>query len=379
MKKAFLLPLLLGAIALPSCINSQQASSEIPLSDSSAASSAPLQELGKLKALLSKQDTSPIYNKMFVSGFTQDYKAYTSIRNEDGEVETGFYTYNGAGWFGCFYEVGEEAYEEAEALANPDFFDYLSRGFGDYGLIQGGSLVSYSYELEDEKVANSLQCLDFMQEVEARFDEENVQVVNSLFTKDTLDGGFDIDSRQYFNGIIDKATLFDTITVRAFSDIFARTNLFDGQRSCEILDRIYLDLVKELSGKSDDELGDFIAKNDIRIEDEEENTLVHFKVGDESLRAILDEHDIIPGDFEGTLTYEKESGEFTAFDYGILYSINELDGDNIHTASMEFKATGYSRNQIFDGGLYIDPDPTVYEDAEVFLNDVVEEVIPPVF
>ncbi len=52
---------------------------------------------------------------------------------------------------------------------------------------------------------------------------------------------------------------------------------------------------------------------------------------------------------------------------------------SIHNASMEFKAWGYSLNQKIDRELYIDPDPIVYDDAEAFLEDVIEEVIPPTF
>lgn len=381
---------MLLALGLSSCGNAPTQSSEAPSStspeastpESSATSSAPSKELSQLKDLLSKQDLSPAYAKTLVSRFAQKYDAFSSRVGEDEEeMETDFYTYSGAGNFGCFYEVSESAYEEVEALENPNFFDYLSRGMGSYAMLQTADLVSYSLEVDDALAKNSLQVLDFLQEVEARFAEDTVQVVNSLFTKDTLDGGFDIDTRQYFNGIIDKETLFDTITARALSDIFARTNLFDGQRTCETLDRIYFDVVKELCEKNDAELIEFIDKNDIRFENEEETILVHFKVGDEHLRAILDENDINPGAFEGTLTYEKESGKFTAFDYSILYVTSEVDEKQgyVHSASMEFKANGYSRNEKYEGSLYIDPDPTVYDDAEVFLDDVVREVIPPAF
>ena len=87
---------------------------------------------------------------------------------------------------------------------------------------------------------------------------------------------------------------------------------------------------------------------------------------------------IIPGAFEGTLTYEKESGAFSAFDYRILYVVNEADENgNLRTASMEFKADGYSWNQRYEEDLYIEPNPTVYEDPEAFLEDVLDKVIPP--
>lgn len=365
MKKAFFLPFVLCALALPSCGDSI----------------GNREEVNRLKDLLSKQDLSPIYDKMFVSMFSQNYNVFSSLSGEEDEegAETRFYSYRGAGGFGCLYEVSEAAYAEVEALESQNFFDYLSRGIGDYGMVQTATLVSYLYENGEDELIRSLQSLEFVQEVDARFTANDVQVVNSLIAKDSVGGGYDVDTRQYFNGLIDKGTLFDAITVRAFSDIFARTNLFDGQRCCEALDRIYFDTVKQLCAKTDAELSDFIIKNDIRIESEEEATLVHFKVGDENLRATLDENDIIPGTLEGTLTYEKESGKFSAYEYGIAYVSNDLSEGNVHTTSMEFKASGYSWNQKYGQEIYIDPNPTVYEDAEDFLEDVVNEVIPPSF
>ena len=394
MKKAFLFPLLLVALTLPSCGEASASSSEVSsaasseessassFQDSSASSSAPSEEVNKLKELLAKQDLVPIYDKMFTSMFSQNYEVYSSTHGEEVESETQFYAYSGAGAFGCLYEVSEAGFAEAEALENSNFFDYLARGKGSYAMIQSASLVSYIQKTDEEGWAEkSQQTLAYAQEVEARFTESDVQVCNSLYTKDNLDGGYDADSRQYFSGIINKATLFDAITVRAFSDIFARTNLFDGQRSCEALDRIYFDTLGELAGKTDAELGEFIVNNDIRIEEKGDGVLVHFKVGDENLREVLDENGIIPGAFEGTLSYEKESGKFATYEYEISHVINETNEDtgSVHVASMEFKASGYSLNQKYDKDLYIDPNPTVYEDAEVFLNDVVEEVIPPSF
>lgn len=64
--------------------------------------------------------------------------------------------------------------------------------------------------------------------------------------------------------------------------------------------------------------------------------------------------------------------------FHVTYMSNEVDGSNanVHNVSMEFKAAGYSLNQIIDRELYINPNPTVYEDAETFLDDVVREVNP---
>ena len=364
MKKAIFLPLLLCSFAFASC-------------DSKPAN---MEQVNELKALLDKQDLSPILNKMFVSQFTQNYEAFSSIHDEE-ETETQFYSYRGGGMFGCLYEVSEQAYQEVAALESHDFFDYLARGKGSYGMIQTAAIVSYHYDFQEEEAEKTeeLQSLDFLQRLETVFGDSTVQVYNSLSCKEDLDGTY--DQWQSFNGIVDKGALFDTITARALSDIFASTNLYDGQRSCETLDRFYFELLGELRGKTDQELSDFIIENDIRFEKGEDATLVHFKVGSESLRAALDENDIIPGNFEGTLSYEKESGSFSAYDYKIAYAsseANESNGD-VHSATMEFKATGYSWNKKYDKDLYIEPNPTVYEDAEDFLNDVVDEVIPPVF
>ena len=361
MKKALILPILLCSFALPSC----------------GPKIGNAEEVERLKALLAKQDLSPIYDKMFFGTFTQNYEAYSLTHGEGIETETQFYSYRGGGMFGCYYEVNEQAWQEVEELESHDCFDYLARGLGSYGMLQTAAMVSYHYGLSDEGKVESLQSLDFLQRLETVFGESSVQIYNSLSYKEALDGAY--DHGQQFNGIIDKGALFDAITPRALSEIFTRTNLYDGQRSCEALDRIYFDVLKSLGAKSDQELSSFIAENDIRIEEQGDSSLVRFKVGEQQLRARLEENDIVPGAFEGTLTYEKESGKFSAFDYKIVHLVheaNDVNGD-IRTLSMEFKANGYSWNQKFEEDLYIQPNPTVYDDPEAFLEDVVEEVIPP--
>ena len=371
MKRTAFLPLLLISFSLAAC-------SGEPVVSSEPTDTSGIVDIKPLKDLLAKQDASPIYTKMFTSQFSQNYEFLSSVHGEDGEQEAEFYSYRGGGFFGCLYEVDEDAYSEVQELEREDFFDYLSRGKGSYGMMQTAAMVSYHYDFDgDSNKTESLQCLDFLQRLETVFGENSVQVYNSLSYRQHLDG--DYDQFQSFNGIIDKATLFDTISPRALSEIFASTNLYDGQHSCEVLDRIYLQLAQELKEKTDQELSDFIKRNDIRIEEEGESTLVHFKVGDERLRDTLDENDIIPGAFEGTLTYEKASGKFDAYDYKIVYMVNESDestGD-IHAVSMEFKATGYSKNQKYDQDLYIEPNPVVYDDGEIFLNDVIDQVVPP--
>jgi hypothetical protein len=69
--------------------------------------------------------------------------------------------------------------------------------------------------------------------------------------------------------------------------LFARTNLYDGQRSCEAIDRIYGDVVLALTRKNDKELSDFILKNNIEIKEDEGNALVTFRIEDEEIRSAL--------------------------------------------------------------------------------------------
>ena len=331
--------------------------------------------VNELKALLSKQDLSPVYTKMFVANFSQNYDVFAKQQDQDAR-QTRFYSYLGGGAFGCLYEVSEAAYKEASAQKNNDFFDFLSRGQGSYGLTQSAKVASYHYDSEKQgNDAQTPQNLTFLQQLQAKYTESDVQVCNTF----TLSQGQGNPTSQRFNGSINKQTLLDSISIRAFSDIFARTNLYDGQKSCEILDNIYFNVVKGLTKKTDQELSDFITKNNIVIDNNGENTLVRFKVEDESLRTTLADHDIIPGTLEGTLTYEKGSGKFSAFEYKIVHIVNESDTTtgNISSASMEFKANGYSWNKKYGEDLYIDPNPTVYENAEDFLTDVVKEVIPP--
>ncbi|MDY6391931.1 MAG: hypothetical protein SPL80_03740, partial [Bacilli bacterium] len=55
--------------------------------------------------------------------------------------------------------------------------------------------------------------------------------------------------------------------------------------------------------------------------------------------------------------------------------VEESSGE-LYSASMEFSAKGYSKNEEFEGDIYITPDPVVYEDGESFLKDMVEGIIP---
>ncbi|MBQ4255163.1 MAG: hypothetical protein II721_04100 [Bacilli bacterium] len=387
-KPLFLLSLPLMLCALSSCGGGSATPSTTSSSgsasgqDTSSSETQPenQKQIDELKALLSKQDTSPIYNKQFVCFFSQDYQYFLRNYDED-EEETNFYSYRGSGQFGCIYEVSKEAYEEAYALDKHDCFDFLSRGTGRFEFSQSATITSYLRDMgEDVFLLGELSSGTFLQGIEIEFTEPDVQIYNALIYATMEEGTYPVS--QNFNGIIEKDILFNEISVRSLSDIIARTNIYDGQRSCEVIDELYFDTVRSLTGKTDKELGEFITNNKIEMEeDEENNILLHFEIHDESIRGALDERDITPGILKGTLTYEKESGRFINFDYGVVYLKNEVDEatGNAYTATMEFKANGYSFNQKYEGEVYIDPDANRYEDAQTFIDDMVKEVIPPAF
>ena len=71
MKKALFLPLLVCSLSLFSC----------------GSKPANYEEVQQFKALLSKQDLSPIYTKMFVSQFTQNYEFFSSAHGEEDASE----------------------------------------------------------------------------------------------------------------------------------------------------------------------------------------------------------------------------------------------------------------------------------------------------
>ena len=368
MKKALLFPLfLLSTFAISSC-----GSSSLPAESSNA------EEVNKLKSLLSKQDLSPTLTKMFVSEFTQDYDFFSSAHSGEDRI-TQFHSYHGGGSFGCAYSIDEASYNEVAKIENHDFFDYLSRGQGGYGLLQSARVASYHEETDhgDHEV-KSLQYDNFLQNIQVNFGESDVQVSNYLTYSNAGEGGTPLV--QSFNGRLGKEALFDNISIRTLSDLFARTNLYDGQRSCESIDGIYEATLNELNAKTDKELSDFIENNHISFSEEESNTLVHFQLHDEGIRASLTDKDIIPGLMEGTLSYDKNSGLFSGFEYKITHNVNETDAvsGRVYTVSMEFTAKGYSKNEEFEGDIYIAPNPTVYEDGAAFLEDMTEGIIPDI-
>ena len=363
MKKALLYPLFaLSLWALPSC-----------------AGGVPNQEsVEAVKALLAKQDLSPATKKIFTATFFQNYDVFSSTHQENRNA-TKFHSYRGGGAFGCAYKVTPEAYEEVMRQDSPDFFDFFARGEGGYGLLQSASISSYFYERDGEDIRNEpAKTENFLQNMQVNFGRKDVQVASSLLYSEGSDGS---NTRtQSFNGLSTKETLFGSISVRSLSDLFARTNLYDGQRSCEVLDRVYEDTLRDLTKRNDKELSDFIQQNHVEVKENEGDTLVSFELMDEGIRSFLSEKDIIPGTLKGTLTYDKSSGLFRGFDYKIVHIQDEKDLETGHaySASMEFSATGYSKNEEFEGDMYITPNPQVYEDGDRFVADMVVGIIPEI-
>ena len=361
MKKTVLFPLFaLSLLTLPSCgggIPNQEA-------------------VDALKVLLAKQDLSPVTEKIFSATFVQNYDVFSSTHQENRQA-TKFHSYRGGGAFGCAYKVSQEVYDEVLKQNDYDFFDFFARGEGGYGILQGASVSSSYYERDGEDVRNEpMQNENFLQNIQVNFGAGEVQVASTLLYSEGAQGS---NTRsQSFNGLLGKTTLFENISVRSLSDLFARTNLYDGQRSCEVLDRVYEATVRDLTKKSDKELSDFILQNHIEVKESEGNTLVAFELGDEGIRSALFEKDIIPGTLKGTLTYDKVSGAFTGFDYKIVHLLNEKDEEagHVYSASMEFSAVGYSKNEQFEGDMYITPNPQVYEDGNQFVTDMVAGIIP---
>ena len=363
MKKALLYPLFaLSLWALPSCANS------VPNQGSVEA----------VKELLGKQDLSPVMEKIFTATFFQNYDVFSSTHQENRNA-TRFHSYRGGGAFGCAYKVTSEAYEEVMKQDSPDFFDFFARGEGGYGLLQSANVSSYFYERDGEDVrSEAAKTENFLQNIQVNFGSEDVQVASSLLYSEGSEGS---NTRtQSFNGLSSKETLFGSISVRSLSDLFARTNLYDGQRSCEILDRLYEDTLRDLTKYSDKQLSDFILSNHVEVQENEENTLVSFELMDEGIRSFLSEKDIIPGTLKGTLTYDKVSGAFQGFDYKIVHIQDEkdLETGHVYGASMEFSAVGYSKNEEFEGDMHITPNPQVYEDGDRFVADMVVGIIPEI-
>ena len=334
-------------------------------------------EVDALKALLNKQDLSPFYEKSFSAMYNQSYSVYSNNIREDGE-DIQFFRYNGTGMYGYYYSVTQEQYEKITSQDEVNPFDFMVQGTSAYDIRQSLDVDSYSFESDEQysEPRENRQTFEYWQSLTALFSNGNFQVDTKVTIDDKLDNNH--DEMLDFNGIIANETLLETVTTSALNELFLQMEMFDGQRNTEFLDNLYYQTCEELLNKTDREISDFININHIEIKEGEANTEVSFKIEDESIRNILSENDVFPGIIEGTLTYDKETGEYKSYSYNINYMNNEIseDGSSIHNASMKFSCEGYSTHKKYEGSIYVRPDPVEYTSGEEYVSTISEKAIP---
>lgn len=334
-------------------------------------------EVDALKALLNKQDLSPFYERSFSAMYNQSYSVYSNNVREDGE-DIQFFRYYGVGAYGYYYSVSEEQYEEITSQDEVNPFDFMVKGVSAYDIRQSLDIDSYSFENDDQYITpiEVRQTFEYWQNLTALFSNGNFQVDTKVTIDDKLND--DHDEVIDFNGVIANDILLETVSTSSLNELFLQMEMFDGQRNTEFLDNLYYQTCEELLTKSDSELSEFININHIEIKEGETDTEVTFKIEDETIRNILSENDVFPGIIKGTLTYDKETGEYKSYSYDIDYMNNEIgeDGATIHSASMSFECVGYSTHKAHEGSIYVRSDPVEYTDGEEYISTLSEKAIP---
>lgn len=335
------------------------------------------QKVDEFKALLNKQDLSPFYEKMFSSIFRQDYVSYTNS-HDDEDKNIDFFRYSGNGAYGYFYSVTREEYEEIMAKEDVNPFDFIVRGPGNYSLLQNAKINTFSSELVDNIDKTSTRDFSYSQRLDSQFDDTDLQVYSSYEINDKAG---DIPTKKAeFNGKVNKESLLEVVSTSWLTDTIQRICAFDGHKITEFLDGLYYEVCRDLLNKTDKEISDFLNTNNIVISDGEEYTELSFELNDDAIKQILIDNDIFPGSFKGTLYYDKEAGSFEEFMYEINYANNEFDEENAHiySSTLLFTATGYSYHHTYEGTPYFNPDAVVYSDAYEFVNDMLDNIIPPI-
>lgn len=332
----------------------------------------------EFKALLNKQDVSPFYEKMFSAIFRQDYVSYTNSYEDEEERNVDFFRYFGSGAYGYFYDVTQEVYNEIIATENVNPFDFIARGFGNYSLLQSANVNVFSSEMIDGYEERSTRDFEYSQRLDSQFDDTNFQLYNSFTMKDNNSDNPSVSTK--FNGIVNKDSLLEVVSTSWLTDTFRKICAFDGQKNTEFIDGLYYDVCRNLLNKNDKEISDFLKNNKIVINDGEEYTELSFEINDEEIMQNLIDNDIFPGSFNGTLYYDKESGSFERYYYQINYIANEIDEESTCTTSsiLRFEADGYSYHHTIEKIPYIEPNPVEYTDAYDFVNDIVDNIIPPI-
>ena len=350
-----LIPLVVGLV---SCGNS----SSIPNRET----------VNKLKELLSKQDLSEFYTKMLRGIYSQEYDVL-DIEKDGEERTSNYFNYVGVGICGFFYDLNSEQYNSiVDEKGNVDTFDAISTGLGSYGITQVSRTMSFSRDGNLEAVINNF---DILQNVYLKTTEDDLWVENSLYVTD--DGTFHYETRQEFSGIIDKELLLGSVSTRTFHDVFSKVDLFDTPGNVEHLDKLYFTIVRDLVNKNDKEISKFIKANQVSIQEAEENIEVNFIYDNDDLEE--EEMDyIFPGAIKGTLYFDKDTYQFSDFEYEMVYQVETYDEEtgSVKLVNTRFTCTGESTRELPHDEL--EPtDPTVYDDVAQFLEDVNENVVPP--
>lgn len=334
-------------------------------------------ELDRFKELLNKQDLSAFIERSFIANYEQNFDVYNAGRDENiNDIDS--LKYHGASAFGYQYKVNQEQYNQIINKKDYNAFDFMKAGIGYYGLIQSAEVNSYNYDYEeDEESIEIKKDYQFTQQITAKFTND-LQVASNYRYIDKNDGEESLTKR--FNGLVDKASLFDTISTTSLAELFYSTNLFDGPRVVQVIDNLYYSICSSLIDMSNNELEKVISNYNILINEDNDLYKVSFDIDDEEFQNTLINNEIFPGIIKGTLTYDRVSGEYKGYEYEISYNLQEKDDDGeiINSTSMVFKANGYSSHKISEEDPYIDPNPVYYDTPTTFVDDMAEGIIPPV-
>ena len=334
-------------------------------------------EVDEFKAILNKQDTSPFYERKFTSMFRQDYVSYTNSYDDEEERGIDFFRYLGTGAYGYFYSVTQDEYEEIIEKESVNPFDFITKGFGNYSLIQSAKVNAFSSEIVDGIDKRTSRDFSYSQRLDSQFDDTDFQLYNSFEINDKSSDNPSESTE--FNGIVNKESLLEVVSTSWLTDTVQRVCAFDGQKNTEFIDDLYYVVCRNLLNKTDKEYSDFIKNNNIVISDGEEYTELSFELNDEEIIQNLIDNDIFPGSFKGTLYYDKESSSFEKYSYEINYVNNELEeGACISSTILKFEAEGTSYHHTIDEIPYIEPNPVIYSDAYEFVNDIVDNIIPKI-
>jgi hypothetical protein len=355
-KRLFLIPLLFG---LAACGGSSLSNQE---------------EVNRFKELLNKQDLSEFTSKSLATMFIQEYDVLDVSRDmEEEESSSNYFNYVGLGFLDSSYELTKEEYDGiVDENGQVNTFDAIARGEGGYRITQTAKTASF---YRDGGMGSTTENLDIAQQMTLKTSEEDVVVFNVLAVTDQQ--AYDTSTSQRFHGQINKDLLFGSVSTRSFREIFSAVNLFDAPGNVESLDRFYYSLCRELTTKSDQEISEFLLRNQIALTEAEDALELRFVFqGDDMGEDYVDS--VFPGTIEGTLFFDKATGFFDEFEYEIKHmsEIYDETTGSLKTSNMNFTCAGKSSHSPL-GDMWTPDNPTVYENVIDFLGDVSDQVIPP--